>query len=60
MTGKEIENVICAIRFFGWIPIVAIFSGIAKVVTAFKGNYTGGNGVNIDIKHNSDEIEEEE
>ena len=35
-------------------------SGIAKVISAFKGNYTGGNGVNIDIKHNLDDCDEEE
>ena len=46
MTGKEIENIIYAIGLIGWIPILAIFSGIAKVIAAFKGNYTGGNGVN--------------
>ncbi len=40
MTGKEIENIIMAIGLVGWIPILAIFSGIAKVVSAFKGNYT--------------------
>lgn len=60
MTGKEIENIIYAIGLIGWIPILAIFSGIAKVISAFKGNYTGGNGVNIDIKHNSDDYDEEE
>lgn len=60
MTGKEIENIIYAIGLIGWIPILAIFSGIAKVISAFKGNYTGGNGINIDIKHNSDDCDEEE
>lgn len=48
MTGKEIENIIYAIGLIWWIPILAIFSGIAKVIAAFKGNYTGGNGVNTD------------
>lgn len=60
LTGKEIENIIYAIGLIGWIPILAIFSGIAKVISAFKGNYTGGNGVNIDIKHISDDCGEEE
>lgn len=60
MTGKEIENIIYAIGLIGWIPILAIFSSIAKVIVAFKGNYTGGNGVNIDIKHNSDDCDEED
>lgn len=60
MTGKEIENIIGVICLVGWIPILAIFSGIAKVISAFKGNYTGENGVNIDIKHNSDDCDEEE
>ena len=58
MTGKEIENIVCIIGLVGWIPILAVFSGIAKVISAFKGNYTGGNGINIDIKHNSDDEEE--
>lgn len=60
MTGKEIENIIYAIGLIGWVPIIAIFSGIAKVITAFKENYTGGNGVNIDIKHNSNVCDEED
>lgn len=60
MTGKEIENIIYAIGLIGWIPILAIFSGIAKVIAAFKGNYIGGNGVSIDIKHNSDDCDEED
>lgn len=60
MTGQEIENIIGVICLVGWIPILAIFSGIAKVIFAFKGNYTGGNGVNIDIKHISDDCDEEE
>lgn len=60
MTGKEIENIIYAIGVIGWIPILALFSGIAKVISAFKGNYTGGNGINVDIKHNVDNNEEEE
>ncbi len=60
MTGKEIENIIYAVGLIGWIPILAIFSGIAKVISAFKGNYNGGNGINIDIKHNSDDCDEEE
>ncbi len=59
MTGKEIENIILAIGLIGWVPILAVFSGIAKVISAFKGNYTGGKGSNIDIKHNSDDDEEE-
>lgn len=36
MTGKEIENIIYAIGLIGWIPILAIFSGIAKVISALK------------------------
>lgn len=62
MTGKEIEDIIVAIGFVGWIPILAIFHGIAKVISAFKGNYTGGNGINIDIKNNVEDentVEEE-
>lgn len=59
MTGKEIENIICAIGLVGWIPILALFSGIAKVVSAFKGNYSGG-GVDISIENNSDDNDEEE
>ena len=58
MTGKEIENIIGTICLVGWIPIIALFSGIAKVVSAFRGNYTGGNGINVDIKHNVDNDEE--
>lgn len=46
MTGKEIKNIIMAIGLVGWIPILAIFSGIAIVVSAFKGNYTGS-GITI-------------
>ena len=49
----------CAICLVGWIPILALFSGIAKVISAFKGTYTGGNGINVDIKHNVDDNEEE-
>lgn len=60
MTGQEIENIIGVICLVGWIPILAIFSGIAKVISALKGNYTGGNGVNIDIKHDSNDCDEEE
>lgn len=59
MIGQEIENIICAICFFGWIPIFVIFSGIAIVISAFKGNYTGGNGINVDIKHSSNDEEDE-
>lgn len=60
MTGQEIENIIGVICLVGWIPILAIFSGIAKVISSFKGNCTGGNGVNIDIKHISNDCDEEE
>ena len=60
MTGKEIVDIILALGLIGWIPILAVFSGIAKVVSAFKGNYTGGKGVNIDIQHSSDDENEEE
>lgn len=60
MTGQEIDNIIGVICLVGWIPILAIFSGIAKVISAFKGNYTGGNGVKIGIKHISDDCDEEE
>lgn len=60
MTGEEIKNIIYAIGLIGWIPILAVFSGIAKVVSAFKGNYTGGDGINIDIKHNVDDNENDE
>lgn len=60
MTGQEIENIISIICLVGWIPILAIFSGIAKVISVFKGNYTGGNGVNIALKHNSDDYDEED
>ena len=34
--------------------------GIAKVISAFKGNYTEGDSININIKHNSDDCDEEE
>lgn len=57
MTGKEIINIIGIICLMGWIPILAIFSGIAKVISAFKGNYTGGNGIDIDVKHNFDDCD---
>lgn len=60
MTGQEIENIIGVVCLVGWIPIIAVFSGIAKVIAAFKGNYSSGNGVNIDIKHNSDNCDEED
>lgn len=60
MTEQEIENIIGVVCLVGWIPIIAVFSGIAKVIAAFKRNYSGGNGVNIDIKHNSDDADEEE
>lgn len=60
MTGQEIENIIATVCLVGWIPILAIFSGIAKVISVFKGNYTGENGVNIDIKYNSDDYDEED
>lgn len=39
MTGQEVENIIGVICLVGWIPIIAIFNGIAKVVSAFKGKY---------------------
>ena len=32
MTGQEIENIIGAVCLVGWIPIIAVFSGIAKVI----------------------------
>ena len=60
MNEKEIDDIVCAICLVGWIPILALFSGIAKVISAFKGNYTGGDGINVDIKHNVDDNEEEE
>ena len=59
MKEKEIYDIVCAICLVGWIPIFALFSGIAKVISAFKGNYTGVNGINVDIKHNVDDNEEE-
>ncbi len=60
MTGQEIENIIATVCLIGWIPIVAIFNGIAKVISVFKINYTNRNDVNIDIKHNPDDYDEEE
>lgn len=54
MTGKEIENIIYAIGLVGWIPIFALFSGIAKVISAFKNNYSGG-GIDVNIKNNLDD-----
>lgn len=36
MTGKEIENIIGAACIVGWIPILAILSDIAKVISAFR------------------------
>lgn len=46
MTGKEIENIIYAIGLISWIPILAIFNGIAKVISVFKGNYNNGEDCN--------------
>ncbi len=57
MTGKEIENIIMAIGLVGLIPILAIFSGITKVVSAFKGNYTGSG---ITISSETENCDEEE
>lgn len=59
MTGKEIENIICAIGLVGWMPILALFNGIAKVIAAFKGNYPDG-GIDVNIESNSDDDDEEE
>lgn len=59
MNEKEIYDIVCAICLIGWIPILALFSGIAKVISAFKGNYTDDGGVNINIKRNVDNNEEE-
>ena len=57
MTGEEIVNIICAVGLVGWIPILAIFSGIAKVVSAFKGNYPDGR---IIISSETEDCDEEE
>lgn len=51
MNGKEIFDIVFTICLLGWIPILAVFSGIAKLISAFKGNYAGGNDINVDIKH---------
>jgi len=59
LTGKEIENIIYAIGLVGWIPIFAIFSGIAKVVSAFKGNHNY-RSFDVNIENDSDSIEDEE
>lgn len=60
MNGKEIFDIVLIFCLLGWIPIIAVFSGIAKVVSAFKGNYTGDDGVNINIKRNVENDNEEE
>ena len=57
MTGKEIVDIILALGLIGWIPILAIFSGIAKVISAFKGNYSGDG---ITINSESKDCDEEE
>lgn len=60
MTGKEIFDIVFIFCLLGWIPIIAVFSGIAKIVSAFKRNCTGDDGINIDIRHNVDDVDEEE
>ncbi len=37
VTADEISWIICCFGLFGWIPIWFFFSGIVKIIRAFKG-----------------------
>lgn len=54
MSGNDIALIILYMGILGWIPIVALTNGIAKIVSAFKGKEVENSGVNISITKNSD------
>lgn len=60
MSGKEIVDIVVATSLFGWIPIYGFFCGVAKVINAIKGNDKSSGGINVNIKNDADDNDEDD